>query len=373
MAPVAIVTSTDADPGKVAATLRASLSGDLACVIVFFSSDRDPQALASSLADAFGSVPVVGCTTAGELTPSGIEDGSVLALGFPATDFTVVPCPLLRLASLSIKDAQAVSRRGLAELQGSVDGWAQASSFGLLLVDGLSNREESLVSALHGGLEGLPVVGGSAGDGLNFERTRLIIDGAVHEDAAVLLLVHSRRPIHAFKCDHFDPTPVKLVVTKADVERRIVYELNAAPAAREYAAAVGISDQGLSPMSFAAHPVVVRVGGDYYVRSIQKVNGDGSLSFFCAIDEGIVLTIAQSRDMVGAIEDSMKRVRDAIGEPSLILGFECVLRRLEAEMYQIKRRIEDIYRQNRVVGFHTYGEQFRAMHLNHTFTGIAIG
>lgn len=119
--------------------------------------------------------------------------------------------------------------------------------------------------------------------------------------------------------------------------------------------------------------MVVRFGGDYFVRSIKKMNEDGSLSFFCAIDEGIVLTVAHSKDMIASVERVLGEARSAIGEPEIVLGFECVLRRLESEMYQIKRKVEELYRANRIVGFHTYGEQYRAMHLNQTFTGIAIG
>jgi hypothetical protein len=29
--------------------------------------------------------------------------------------------------------------------------------------------------------------------------------------------------------------------------------------------------------------------------------------------------------------------------------------------------------ENNVIGFSTYGEQFSAMHLNQTFTGVALG
>ena len=48
----------------------------------------------------------------------------------------------------------------------------------------------------------------------------------------------------------------------------------------------GLSDR-LAADVFAAHPVVVRIGGQYFVRSIAKVNEDESLTFFCAIDEEI--------------------------------------------------------------------------------------
>ena len=70
-----------------------------------------------------------------------------------------------------------------------------------------------------------------------------------------------------------------------DDEQRTVHELNAEPAAREYAMAVGLDPERLSPMSFAAYPLAVKVGGEYFCRSIRRMNPDGSLSFFCAIDE----------------------------------------------------------------------------------------
>ena len=129
----------------------------------------------------------------------------------------------------------------------------------------------------------------------------------------------------------------------------------------------------LDPFSFASHPVLVRVGGSYYARSIQRVEPDGSLHFFCAIDEGMVLTAATSRSLVGSTQDVFAQMQDQIGEVSLYIGFECLLRRLDAEQHQLARDMSELYRQNRVVGFHTYGEQFGSMHVNQTFTGVAIG
>jgi hypothetical protein len=152
-----------------------------------------------------------------------------------------------------------------------------------------------------------------------------------------------------------------------------VFELNAEPAALEYARSVGVEPSSLAPMSFAAHPVIVRIGGDYYCRSIQRVNPDNSLSFFCAIDDGVVLTVAEPKDMVKSMAAELERLDAAIGGVDLVLGFECVLRRLDAENRQVKHMISDLYQRYHVAGFHTYGEQFNAMHLNQTFTGVAIG
>jgi hypothetical protein len=126
-------------------------------------------------------------------------------------------------------------------------------------------------------------------------------------------------------------------------------------------------------LSFASHPVVVRVGGEYYCRSIQKMNPDGSLSFFCAIDDGIVLSIAQPKGMVESTEAALNAVADRLGGIDMVLGFDCVLRRLDAQNRQLTREMSELYRAHKVIGFGTYGEQYRSMHLNQTFTGIAFG
>ena len=116
-------------------------------------------------------------------------------------------------------------------------------------------------------------------------------------------------PFRVFKTQNFVPTQIKLVVTAADTENRIVHELNAEPAAREYAAAIGLLPDDLGPFSFASYPLVVKVGGDYYCRSIRNMNPDGSLSFFCAIDEGLVFTVARPQDMLRSTATNARRDR----------------------------------------------------------------
>jgi len=230
-----------------------------------------------------------------------------------------------------------------------------------------------LVSTIGACLDDIPVVGGSAGDGDAFGETWVVFDGEAHRNAAVLLLVSTELPCRPFKCNSFAPTSTKLVVTEADVEKRIVRELNAEPAAREYARIVGVLESDLNGHVFAAHPVIVRVGGDYYARSIQRVNDDGSLTFFCAIDEGLVLTAAGRLDTLGVVEQMFRDTEAELGEISVYIGFDCLHRRLDAEQRQIIRDMEDLYVRHKVVGFNTYGEQYESMHLNQTFSGVAVG
>lgn len=86
-----------------------------------------------------------------------------------------------------------------------------------------------------------------------------------------------------------------------------------------------------------------------------------------------MLTVAKSVDVVHDLEDLFARVRSELGSPDLIIGCDCVLRNLEIEQRQLKQRVSELFMHNGVIGFCTYGEQFNSMHVNQTFTGIAIG
>lgn len=358
----------------VAERLRDRLaSQSLSAVVVFFSPDYDPCAFASAMADLFPLVPVFGCSTAGELGPNGIEEGGVVALGFRASDFHLVAqaIPDLNMTSLQrIRDDVGEARARLDEADGDD---ANRNHFGLLLVDGLSLHEEGLISAISASLDDVQIVGGSAGDGMRFESTWVVFGGEARQHAAVLLLFSTELPFRFFRCNSFKPTAIKLVVTEADIEKRIVYELNAEPAAHEYARIIGVPVAALNGYNFAAHPVIVRVDGDYYARSIRQVNPDGSLTFFCAIDEGLVLTAAERLDTLGVVEDMFEATKADLGEVAIYIGFDCLHRRLDAEQRQIRRQLSELYRSHNVAGFSTYGEQYRSMHLNQTFSGVAIG
>ncbi len=372
--PVLVATVRDAGPQETARRLRRQLPGETyAAVLVFFSPDIPPQLFAEALAEHFPGIPVFGCTTAGELGPDGISDGGAVALAFRARDFSIVAKPIIDIDAAAL---EAV-RGDISEMRGRLDATESDAKprnrFALLLVDGLCLHEEALVSTIGACLDDIQIVGGSAGDGMNFGSTWVTFDGKARDNCAVLLIVSTDLPCRPFKCNSFEPTSTKLVVTEADIERRIVYELNAEPAAREYARIIGVSEGELNAYVFAAHPVIVRVGGDFYARSIQRANPDGSLTFFCAIDEGLVLTAAGRLDTLGVVEEMFKDTEKEIGEVSVYIGFDCLHRRLDAEQRQIVRDLEDLYRRNHVVGFNTYGEQFDAMHLNQTFSGVAIG
>jgi hypothetical protein len=371
--------SAEAAAQEIAAAVTSQIAAgarperELVCLICFVCASYDAARFAKAMHASLPGVSIFGCTTAGELSPAGWTSNSVVAIGMLRKDFTLVAHLIEDLSHFGVEEGSTSIAKARAALMASGAKVETEKCFGLLLIDGLCRREEAVISALYSALDEIPIVGGSAGDGMSFEKTWMIRDGAVHRDAALLLLFHTDLPFTPFKCDYFQPTDHKMVVTDADTELRVVRELNAEPAATEYARHVGLIESSLDSASFASHPVLVGVGGQYYARSIQKVNADGSLSFFCAIDEGLVLTVAKSLDPYESTLATFERMEAELGAVSLYIGFDCVLRRLGAERQQIAHRLSDLYRRRHVIGFNTYGEQYRSMHVNQTFTGLALG
>lgn len=364
-------TQAEAAVSYIAAQCRDMTPGLL---LVFAAASADPEALAAALRGHFPETPHIACSTAGEIGPEGYAEGTIVALALPADGFHVSTLAIEDLSSVEFADiVRRAERFKLDNEANPAPGFEKAGAFALSFIDGLSRREEVFISAIHRALEGVPLLGGSTGDDLEFQRTWCICDGRVLNDAGVLALVRTNHPFSAFRHDNFEPTDMRLVVTECDQDQRRVTELNAAPAAREYADCIGVDPAQLDSMSFASHPVVVKVGGEFYCRSIGHANADGSLTFFCAVETGVVLTMSRSLHLVDSARAAFKSVAANLGGADLVLGFDCALRRLDAENRQMKRELSDVYRDHRVVGFNTYGEQFGAMHLNQTFTGLAIG
>lgn len=370
---IAVAESIAATARQAVSELKAGLGGDYQHVIVFFSRNYNARELADAFASQFAGVPVSACSTAGGIGPSGMIEKGLVAVAFPRDGFRIHTGLIEDVGSFGVERASAIVRRLKTQLSERAGQKLRDRVFGLMLVDGLSEAEEPLVAAVHWAFDDMQLIGGSSGDGLMFEKTALIHEGRVLNRAAILMMIESDFPFRIFKTDNFEATPVKFVVTAANAEHRVVHELNAEVAAREYASAIGLMLDDLSPLSFASYPLVVKVGGDYYCRSIRNVNADGSLSFYCAIDEGLVFTLARLKDMLRSTQQKLEEVDMSLDGIDIALGFECVLRRLDAENRQVMRQMEDLYKRYSVVGFHTYGEQLNAMHLNQTLTGIAFG
>lgn len=364
--------STSSDPVQAAEEFCAQVAQDDPTLVLFFcSSQYDLERLGAEIRRRLPG-PVYGCTTAGEITPEGYRVGALVGASLSSDRTRLIPLVIPEVHSFDATRAMEVGDRMRAGIRAAQASLPRSGCFGIFLMDGVSVMEEQVIGHLYRVLDGTPIVGGSAGDDLAFKATHVYADGRFMTDVAVLLAVVTEHKFRVFKSQHFQPSTERLVITRADANRRIVYEINGEPAAWEYARIIGLDVKQLEPMIFSKYPLMLRIGGEYFVRSIRNVNEDGSLTLFCAIDEGLVLTLSRGVDMVEDTAALFAQVKSEIPDPALVLGFECVLRRLEIEEKRLAGAGE-LMKRHCVVGFHTYGEQLNAVHINQTLTGVAIG
>jgi hypothetical protein len=366
--------STSSDIDQAVAELRQQLNDDRIGFVLFFcSAEYDLDTLASALNASFRHLPIAGCTTAGEITPEGYAQGAISAIGFDRSHFTVQVGLIEAMEHFSLMQAQNVIDRLIRKSRDQQIAPVVGNSFVLTLLDGLSVQEEQVLISLNSALGNIPHFGGSAGDDIHLANTHVFANGSFHTGAAVVLLFNTDCDFEVFTTHHMQSLGDKLVVTAADRESRRVQELNAEPAAKEYARMLGVTVEALNPELFALNPLAVRIGEEYYVRSIQKVNEDLSLTFYCAVENGIVLTRMARGDFLAGLTEQLHRIEKNVGEPQLVIGCDCFLRRLEA---QCEGRIDEastLLKQHGVIGFNTYGEHIEGMHINQTFTGVVIG
>ncbi len=333
--------------------------------LVFFSDEYDPEQLGRAMQKYLPGV-VIGCTTAGQLSMEGFQLGGISGASLAGDELSAIQ---YLIHPLSSHTEQVVEIAGEVRKQMSNSG---LPAFGFLLVDGLSMKEEQLISALYMALGNIQIVGGSAGDSLKFKQTFVYYKGKLLHDAAMLTLFSTSLPFRVFKHQHFLPSSTKLVITEADPENRLVSEINGGPAAEVYAQLIGKGVEQLNSAVFSQHPLMLRIGNEYYVRSISNVEPDGSLKFFCAIDSGLVLTIGRGDSALESLNRDLEKVKQEMGEPAVILGCDCILRRLELEASGIDDSVGKLFAKNKIIGFSTYGEQINSVHVNQTFTGVAI-
>src|SRR5690554_105054 len=342
-------------------------------VLFFCSAEYDLAQLGLALEREFAGVGLSGCTSAGEITAQGYDRGSITAIGFDRRYLAIESALIGEMDRFTLRDAQSVIDDLLSGCRDRKLAPIKGNTFALTLLDGLSSREELVLAALNSVLGSIPQFGGSAGDDEHLADTYVFHQGRFHAGAATVLLINTPLDFRVFTTHHLVEGSEKLVVTHASSDTRTVYELNAEPAAEAYARAVGVTVDALSREVFALQPLGVKIGSNYFVRSIQRVNPDKSLTFYCAVETGIVMTAMAQGSLLGAVRDQLEDSERVVGKPLVTIGCDCFLRRLESELTGQSEAVSGFLSRHKVVGFNTYGEQYNGMHINQTFTGVVIG
>ena len=340
--------------------LPAALDSPHTLVLAFGTSRMPADAPAlQDLIAAFPQSVVLGCSTAGEIAGSEVNDDS-LSVAVARFDHT-------RLA-LALADVAQAAQSGSAgaQLAQQLRAGGEDLRAVFLLSDGLQVNGTPLVDALTQGLgPGVAIAGGLAGDGSAFERTWVLAGGQARAGCVAAVGLYGDRLQVGSGCEGgwMDFGPERRITRS---EGNVLYELDGKPALDLYKAYLGELAEGL-PGSALRFPLSIRrpdSDAPPLVRTILAIDeARRSMTFAGDMPLGHAARLMRTTNdslIDSAARASAEALRSASGHgDALVVSVSCVGRRLvlgERTEEEVESVLEAAPASARHVGFYSYGE-----------------
>ena len=351
------------EPGSGAhAAGEALLDTHAKLLVVFCSEAKDLPGLLHEIRAEAGDVPLIGCTTAGEIATTGPSDASIVVVAFGGDGFAVETA----FAADASRDLRAAGASVARCVPARTD---LPYKVLLLLSDGLAGNQQEVVRGAYGVLgAAVPLVGGCAGDDLRMTRTFQFHGDRVLTDSVVAAGIASAAPLGIGVRHGWRRVGEPMLVTGSSGNR--VYTLDDRPALDLYLERLGAAEldrldqEGLARLALT-HPLGLgRPSGEEQVRFIGGGDVDErSLSCIAEVPQGALVWIMEG-DARSVLEATDAAAGDSLsaldGHPPLgMIAFDCIARRGVLGDDGICSEIERLTAMAAgapVAGFYTYGE-----------------
>ena len=325
-------------------------------VIVFGSSGflESPEHM-RAIGQTFSDIPMIGCSTSGEVFGSEIKDDSLVG-GVLQFDWTTV-----KTATAPIPDPTHSFQVG----QQIADELLSPDLKGVLVLsDGLLINGSELIRGLNAILpESVVISGGLAGDGDRFKQTWVIHNNVPTGGMVTAVGLYGDRIHlgHGSKggWDYLGP---ERRVTRSD--GNVLYELDGKPALELYKEYLGDRASGL-PATALLFPLALKQDGpgdEYLVRTILAVDEAAqSMTFAGNIPQDSLVQLMRGnfdRLITGASEAALL-TKSEDPQNTLAIAITCVGRRLvlgERAEEEIEATLDVFPPGTQQIGFYSYGE-----------------
>lgn len=330
-------------------------------VMVFGSVKRfSDNKLSSFLKERYPAAQIIGCTTSGEIHPSGVFDDSIqiTAILWEKTMQRVVHTKMSGMQD-SFETAAALARQLQADSLRTV----------IVLSDGLNVNGSELLLGFQSVLGEVPIVGGLAGDGGAFVKTLQLFNDTISDGLVIAVglygnsLVTSSGALGGWK-----PYGPPRKITRS--VKNVVYEMDGKPALPLYRMYIGDAYAKGLPGTGLKFPLAIIEEGKRDVEKIRTLLAidpvNNSLTFAGNVEEGETVRLCQTNHdrLVEGAGGAAQLVTSALGpaitsQPGLALCVSCVGRKgvmAEQVSDEIKTVQQILGPQAAITGFYSYGE-----------------
>ena len=357
----------DFTAGKEAAALAIEKLGskDPDALIIFAAPKFSQKKMLGGIVSVTKKTPMIGGTTAGEISTSGLSVNSVVVTALKSKD--------IKFYTGIGKGISADEEKAGSELARSVLSKTSKKSAKTLIMlpDGLAGDGLKVIKGAQRVLgEYFEIVGGALGDEDKFEKTYQYYNGRVYEGAVVgMLLCGSKIKTATGVRSGWESVGTTFKCTKA--KGNVVHKFGNKTALEVYTEYLGAERAKKLPAIGLEYPMGLvdkkaKIEGyDYFqIRCPLAVNKeDGSISFAAAIPEGeeVTLTYSSRSSIINGSLLSAQQAKKILGaaKPKLVLMFSCVARKmvLQRRTNEEINRIKDVFGKTLpLTGFYTYGE-----------------
>lgn len=325
-------------------------------VLVFGSKHyRDDPAALAELRRAYPRSHLIGCSTAGEIFGSDVNDDSlsVAVMQLEKSSLRSTVMEIDSAAESFAVGAQLAARMEDEDLRGV-----------FVLSDGLGVNGTSLVRGLSSGLsKDVALTGGLAGDGARFESTWVSHGDAPRKGQVVALGMYGKhlRIGHGSR-GGWDIFGLERRVTKSS--GNVLFELDGRPALDLYKEYLGDRASGL-PATALLFPLSLRKDAQDpspVVRTVLAVDeGARSMTFAGDVPEGALAQLMRANfdRLVGGAQGAAQMVAPSASGDVLAIAISCVGRRLvlgERIEEEVEATLAALPERTQQVGFYSYGE-----------------
>jgi hypothetical protein len=330
-------------------------------VLVFGSVKRFSEGkLTSFLKDRYPTAQIIGCTTSGEINPSGVFDDSIqiTAILWEKTMQRVVHTKMSGMQN-SFETAATLAKQLAADSLRTV----------IILSDGLNVNGSELLLGFQSVLGETPIVGGLAGDGGAFVKTLQLFNDTISDSLVIAVglygnnLVTSSGALGGWK-----PYGPPRKITRS--VKNVVYEMDGKPALPLYRMYIGDAYAKGLPGSGLKFPLAIIEEGKRDVEKIRTLlaidSSNNSLTFAGNVEEGETVRLCQTTHdrLVEGAGGAAHLVTGGLqagvtNQPGLALCVSCVGRKgVMAELVadEIKMVQQILGPQTALTGFYSYGE-----------------
>ena len=212
------------------------------------------------------------------------------------------------------------------------------------------------------------IVGGLAGDNLNFLKTYVFDNEKISERGVVCAVIDGEIFVNNTYIFNWQPIGKKMKITKAF--KNIIYEINNKPALEIYKHYFGELSNDLIKVG-VEFPLMVKRNGVEVARALIKANEDGSIVVAGNIYEGEDVRFGFG-EVDAILKDDKKMLEKILKNPiESIFIYSCVARKIYLGR-NIEYEISAFSKIAPVSGFFTYGEFFNDLFFNETMVVLTL-